>query len=87
MTAVKFLVGIYLVVRWTDRWGTRWENRRGDVRKIKASAPWTASTTRAGYPAACQVSQPVVKATMKRFVGEPFVRKLPDATRAAKGSA
>ena len=28
------------VVRWTDRWGTRWEHRDGDVRKIEQDAAW-----------------------------------------------
>jgi len=34
-------VGAYPVVRWTDRWGTRWEHRRGEVRQIDDGAPWT----------------------------------------------
>ena len=31
----------YPVVRWTDRWGTRWENKRGEVRQVDASEAWT----------------------------------------------
>jgi hypothetical protein len=38
--AVKFTRGSYPVVRWTDRWGTRWEHRRGQVRQIDDSAQW-----------------------------------------------
>jgi hypothetical protein len=30
----------YAAVRWTDRWGNRWEHRQGDVRKIDEDAPW-----------------------------------------------
>jgi hypothetical protein len=41
-TAVKFLVGSYPLVRWTDRWGTHWEHRRGEVRKIDEGEPWSA---------------------------------------------
>ncbi len=33
--------GAYPVVRWTDRWGTRWEHRQGDVRQIKDGEEWT----------------------------------------------
>jgi len=29
-----------VIVRWTDRWGTRWEHKRGDVRMVDESAPW-----------------------------------------------
>jgi hypothetical protein len=30
----------YPIVRWTDRWGIRWEHRRGIVRPIKDGEPW-----------------------------------------------
>ena len=30
----------YPMVRWNDRWGTRWENKRGVVRPVSADAPW-----------------------------------------------
>jgi len=30
----------YPIIRWTDRWGKRWEHRLGDVRPIKDDAPW-----------------------------------------------
>ena len=30
-----------VIVRWTDRWGTRWEHKRGDVEMIADdSVPW-----------------------------------------------
>jgi hypothetical protein len=29
-----------VIVRWIDRWGTRWEYKRSDVRMIDESAPW-----------------------------------------------
>ncbi len=28
------------VVRWTDRWGQRWEHRRGVVQRIREDEPW-----------------------------------------------
>lgn len=28
------------MVRWTDRWGTRWENKHGDVRQIEENERW-----------------------------------------------
>jgi hypothetical protein len=34
------LASWYPIVRWTDRWGTRWEHRRGEVRQISESAQW-----------------------------------------------
>jgi hypothetical protein len=34
------VVGWYPVVRWTDRWGQRWEHRLGDVRNVDDNAPW-----------------------------------------------
>jgi hypothetical protein len=36
-------MGAYPIVRWTDRWGTRWEHRRGDARPIKSRMPWPAT--------------------------------------------
>jgi hypothetical protein len=30
----------YPAVRWTDRWGTRWENKRGEVRRIRDDELW-----------------------------------------------
>lgn len=38
--ALKFLRGSYPLVRWTDRWGTQWENRRGEVRQLADDEPW-----------------------------------------------
>jgi hypothetical protein len=38
--ATKFTLGWYPVVRWTDRWGIRWEHARGAVRQVDESAPW-----------------------------------------------
>ena len=32
--------GAYPVVRWTDRWGTRWEHRLGQVRQIEDGQEW-----------------------------------------------
>jgi len=31
----------YPLVRWTDRWGTRWEHRRGEVRQVRDDEAWT----------------------------------------------
>lgn len=31
----------YPVVRWTDRWGQRWQHRKGDVFRIDESEPWS----------------------------------------------
>jgi len=36
----RFLVSPYPVVRWTDRWGTRWEHKKGVVRQVTDDAPW-----------------------------------------------
>lgn len=37
------LYGAYPMVRWTDRWGQRWEHSKGRVRKIEEGAStWTA---------------------------------------------
>lgn len=32
----------HVIVRWTDRWGTRWEHKRGDVRPVQPGAQWSA---------------------------------------------
>lgn len=37
---VRDLFGSYPIVRWTDRWGTRWEHKRGEARQIKEGAQW-----------------------------------------------
>lgn len=29
-----------VIVRWTDRWGTRWENKNGEVNQIDKDADW-----------------------------------------------
>jgi hypothetical protein len=34
------LVDAYPVVRRTDRWGTRWQHQRGEVRQVKDNPPW-----------------------------------------------
>jgi len=34
------VMGPYPLVRWTDRWGTRWEHRRGEVRQVRDDDPW-----------------------------------------------
>lgn len=36
----KFLAGPYPVVRWTDRWGTRWEHKHGEVKQVDESTQW-----------------------------------------------
>ncbi len=36
------LPGAYPVVRWTDRWGTCWEHRRGEVEQIAEGEDWQA---------------------------------------------
>ncbi len=38
---VQNLKGHYALVRWTDRWGTRWEHRRGEVRQVRDDEPWS----------------------------------------------
>jgi hypothetical protein len=35
------VAGAYPVVRWTDRWGNRWEHKRAEVRQTKDGEPWT----------------------------------------------
>lgn len=37
---VQQLKGHYALVRWTDRWGTRWEHRRGEVRQVRDDQEW-----------------------------------------------
>jgi hypothetical protein len=37
---VQNLASPYPVVRWTDRWGTRWEHKRGNVQQIQEDAAW-----------------------------------------------
>jgi len=32
--------GPYPVVRWTDRWRTRWEHKRGEIKQVTADASW-----------------------------------------------
>jgi hypothetical protein len=39
-TSVKDLRGAYRVVRWRDRWGTRWEYRPDEVHRIGEDEPW-----------------------------------------------
>jgi hypothetical protein len=34
------LPSMYPVVRWRDRWGTRWEHKRGVVRQVVDGDPW-----------------------------------------------
>ena len=34
------LPGAYPVVRWADRWGQRWEYRRGEVKRIRDGEDW-----------------------------------------------
>jgi hypothetical protein len=37
---VRELIDSYPVVRWTDRWGTRWEHKQGEVRQIGENEEW-----------------------------------------------
>jgi hypothetical protein len=37
---VQHLRGPYPIVRWTDRWATRWEHKKGVVRQIREDEPW-----------------------------------------------
>jgi hypothetical protein len=32
--------GAYVIVRWTDRWGKRWQHNRGEVKQIGENDPW-----------------------------------------------
>ena len=41
----RSLINAYAVVRWTDQWGTRWEHKRGIVRRITDAAPWELQPT------------------------------------------
>jgi hypothetical protein len=34
------LTGAFPIVRWTDRWGTRWQYQKGTVTAIDVGAPW-----------------------------------------------
>jgi len=38
---VESLKSPYPLVRWTDRWGTRWEHRRGEVCRVRDDQPWS----------------------------------------------
>lgn len=31
----------HVIVRWIDRWGTRWEHKRGEVQPIQPGAQWS----------------------------------------------
>jgi len=35
------VAGSYVAARWTDRWGTRWEHRRGEVHQVRDNDPWS----------------------------------------------
>jgi hypothetical protein len=35
--------GAHPLVRWTDRWGTRWEYQPGQLKKIEEGASWSAT--------------------------------------------
>lgn len=39
--AVSRLKDPYALVRWTDRWGNRWQHRLGEVRRIGNDEEWT----------------------------------------------
>lgn len=39
-SAFTSLAAPYPVVRWTDQWGTRWEHKRGVVRRVSDTEPW-----------------------------------------------
>jgi hypothetical protein len=34
------LRSVFPIVRWTDRWGARWEHKHGEVRRINADENW-----------------------------------------------
>jgi len=38
--AASHLDALYPVVRWTDRWGTTWEHKRGAVRQVTEGEDW-----------------------------------------------
>jgi hypothetical protein len=37
---VRMLSDPRVIVRWTDRWGTRWEHKSGHVHPVDESAQW-----------------------------------------------
>jgi len=37
---VRDLAGSYPIIRWRDRWGTRWENKQGVVRQVAEGEDW-----------------------------------------------
>ena len=37
----RFQENPYPLVRWTDRWGPRWERKRGEVRRVRDDEPWS----------------------------------------------
>ncbi len=39
--AAQDLHGLNPIVRWTDRWGTRWEHRNNEVRQVDEDEEWT----------------------------------------------
>jgi hypothetical protein len=36
----KHISGPYAVIRWTDRWGQRWEHKKGEVHKVTEGEQW-----------------------------------------------
>jgi hypothetical protein len=38
--AVRYLAGSYPIIRWRDRWGTRWESKQGVVRQVAEGEDW-----------------------------------------------
>jgi hypothetical protein len=38
----SLVASAYPLVRWTDRWGTRWEHRKGKVRQVTEGEDWKA---------------------------------------------
>jgi hypothetical protein len=43
-TAQISVAGSHPVIRWTDRWGNRWQHEKGDIKKVNASDPWPGVT-------------------------------------------
>ncbi len=39
---VRHISEPYSVIRWTDRWGQRWEHKKGEVRRVDESEPMRA---------------------------------------------
>lgn len=37
---VQRLTDPRVIVRWTDRWGARWEHKRGEIQQVDESAQW-----------------------------------------------